>query len=98
MSTKAVIIASCWFAVAIISSVYMWVALGGGYLGDIVFGLFFPIGALVLVAFIVTFGVQGSFEQETKLDNTLSGELQEIKSKLDDVAKEVEAIKKTIDE
>jgi len=98
MSSKAVIIASCWFAVALMSSVYIWVALGGGYLGDILFGLFLPVGALVLVAFIVTFGVQGSFEQESKLDKTVSSELQDIKSKLDEVAKEVEAIKKTIDE
>lgn len=72
MSTKATIIASCWLAVAVISSVYIWVALGGGYLGDILFGLLLPVGALVLVAFIVTFGVHGGFEHENELNNTLS--------------------------
>lgn len=98
MSTKATIIASCWLAIAVISSVYIWVALGGGYLGDILFGLFLPIGALVLVAFVVTFGIQGGFEQENKINNALSSELQEIKSKMDEVAKEVEGIKKAIEE
>ena len=81
-----------------ISSVYIWVALGGGYLGDILFGVFLPIGALVMVAFIVTFGVHGGFEQENKINNALSSELQEIKSKMDEVAKEVEGIKKAIEE
>ena len=98
MSKKATIIASCWFAVAMISSVYIWVTLGGGYLGDIMFRVFLPIGALVLVAFVVTFGLHGGFEQENKLNNTLSSELQDIKSKLDEVAREVEAINKTIEE
>jgi hypothetical protein len=98
MSSKATIIASCWFAVAIISSVYIWVALGGGYLGDILFGLLLPVGALVLVAFVVTFGVQGGFESENKFDSSLSIEFQEIKSKLDKVAKEVDSIKKAIED
>jgi len=98
MSTKAVIIASCWFAVALISSVYIWVALGGGHLGDILFGLFLPVGALVMVAFVVTFGVQSGFEPESKFNKTVSSDLEEIKSKLDEVAREVVAIKKTIEE
>ncbi|MCW4016089.1 MAG: hypothetical protein NWF06_06950 [Candidatus Bathyarchaeota archaeon] len=98
MNSKAAIIASCWFAVAVISSVYIFVALGGGYLGDILFGLLFPVGALVLVAFIVTFGVQGGFEPENKIDKSVSTDLQDIKLKLDEVSREVEAIKKTIEE
>jgi hypothetical protein len=48
--TAAVI--SCWLAVALIASVYMIVF--GNELGDILFGLFLPVGALVLVALIVT--------------------------------------------
>ena len=60
--------------------------------------MFLPIGALVMVAFIVTFGVHGGFEQENKINNALSSELQEIKSKMDEVAKEVEGIKKAIEE
>ena len=44
--------ASCWLAVAVISSVYMW--LFADRVGDILFGVFLPVGLLVFVAFIVT--------------------------------------------
>jgi len=95
------VIISCWFAVALISSVYVWVALGGGYLGDIMFGLFLPIGLLIMVALAVTFGLplgDDFSEREAKLDNTFSNELQEINSKIDSLIKEVEVIKKTIED
>jgi hypothetical protein len=46
----------------------------------------------------VTFGIQGGFEQENKSNIKLSSELQEIKAKLDEVAKEVEGIKKAIED
>jgi hypothetical protein len=52
MDYKASIVASCWLAVAVISSVYMW--LFADKIGDILFGVFLPVGLLVLVAFIVT--------------------------------------------
>ena len=52
MDYRAPIVASCWFAVAVISSVYMW--LFADRLGDILFGVFLPVGLLVLVALIVT--------------------------------------------
>ncbi len=55
MDFKAVVIASCWLSVAIIAAVYMWVF--ADKIGDILFGVFLPVGALVLVAFIVTFGI-----------------------------------------
>ncbi len=55
MDSRAGIVASCWFAVAIIAAVYMWVF--AGKVGDVLFGVFLPVGALVLVAFIVTFGI-----------------------------------------
>jgi hypothetical protein len=55
MESKAAIIASCWLAVAIISSVYMFVF--ADKVGDVLFGVFLPIGLLVLVAIIVTFGI-----------------------------------------
>ncbi len=55
MDFKAVIIASCWFSIAIISAVYMWVF--ADKVGDILFGVFLPVGALILVAFIVTFAL-----------------------------------------
>lgn len=44
--------ASCWLAVALISSVYMW--LFSDKVGDILFGVFLPVGLLVFVALIVT--------------------------------------------
>ena len=43
---------SIWFAVALISVVYLFVF--GDKIGDVLFGVFFPIGLLVLVAVIVT--------------------------------------------
>ena len=52
MDYRASIVASCWLAVAVISSVYMW--LFADKIGDILFGILFPVGLLVLVAFIVT--------------------------------------------
>ncbi|MFC1487682.1 hypothetical protein ACFLRN_08365 [Thermoproteota archaeon] len=59
MDFKAAIIISCWFTVAIISSVYMLVF---GTEVDIMFGVFVPIGMLILVAVIVTFMVLSSSE------------------------------------
>ena len=52
MDSKAAIIASCWFAIALISSVYMVVF--ADKIGDVLFGVFFPIGLLVLVAVVIT--------------------------------------------
>ncbi len=59
MDFKAAIIISCWFTVAIISSVYMLVF---GNEVEIMFGVFVPIGMLILVAVIVTFMVLSSSE------------------------------------
>ena len=55
MDSKAAIVASCWFSVAIIAAVYIWVF--SDKIGDILFGVFLPVGALVLLAFVVTYGV-----------------------------------------
>ena len=95
MDYRAAIIASCWFAVAIISSVYMWVF--GRILGDILFGVFLPVGLLVLVAIIVTFWVASSFEPEKKSEAKSSTDLQDLRSKLDVITKEIEQIKKEIE-
>lgn len=54
---RAVIAASCWLAVAIISAVYMFVF--GNQIGDVLFGVFVPVGLLVLVAAGVTIYVTG---------------------------------------
>jgi len=60
MDYRATIVASCWLAVAVIASVYMWVF--GDKLGDIFFGLFMPIGLLIIVGLAVTFRVLPSIE------------------------------------
>lgn len=49
---KGITIASCWLAVTIISVAYMLVF--GGQIGDVLFGVFLPVGLLVFVAVIVT--------------------------------------------
>jgi len=50
---KAIVIASCWFSLVIIASVYMIVF--ADRLGDILFGVFLPVGLLVLVGIAVTY-------------------------------------------
>ena len=62
MDYRAAIVVSCWLAVAVIASVYMWVF--GDKLGDIFFGLFLPVGLLVIVALAVTFRVLPSVESK----------------------------------
>ncbi len=64
MESKAAIVVSCWFAVAIISVAYMWIF--ADKLGDILFGVFLPVGLLILVAIIVTFGITSSSGPENK--------------------------------
>ena len=66
MEFKTAIVVSCWFTVATISSVYMLVFRRGV---DVMFGVFLPIGFLILVAIIVTFMVLSSFESEKKTQN-----------------------------
>jgi len=61
MESNGAIVVSCWFAVAIISSVYMIVF---GREVDVMFGVFLPIGFLILVAVMVTFMVLSSFGSE----------------------------------
>jgi len=62
MDYRAAIISSCWLAVAIISLAYMWIF--ADKIGDILFGVFLPVGLLVLVALIVTVVVSGSSSKE----------------------------------
>ena len=52
MELRTAIVVSCWFTVAIISSIYMLVF---GRDVDIMFGVLMPIGFLILVAVIVSF-------------------------------------------
>ena len=62
MDFKTAAVVSCWFSVAIIASVYMIVF--ANLIGDVLFGVFLPVGVLVLVALIVTIYVTSSFKQE----------------------------------
>ncbi len=96
VDSRAASIVSCWLAVAIISSVYMWVF--GDELGDVLFGVFVPVGLLVLVAIGVTFGVASGFETEKKRDAISSSDLRDIRSKLDAITGEIEQIKKEMEE
>ena len=91
MDFKAAIIMSCWFTVAIISSIYMLVFGSQGV--DIMFGVFVPIGMLILVAVIVTFMVLSSFEPEKTREAESTSDLQNIRSKLDLITKEIKQIK-----
>ncbi len=58
MDYRAAIISSVWIAIAIISAVYMWVF--ADKIGDVLFGVFLPVGLLVLAAIIVTIIVSNS--------------------------------------
>jgi len=62
MELRTAIVVSCWFTVAMISSIYMLVF---GREVDIMFGIFMPIGFLILVAVIVSF-ISLSYESEKK--------------------------------
>ncbi len=64
MDSRAAAVVSCWLAVAIISAVYIWVF--ADRVGDILFGVFLPVGLLVLVAIVVTFGLLSRSETENK--------------------------------
>ena len=55
MDSRAVIIASSWLAIAIISAMYL-------YVGGVNLGTNIVIGLLVAVAFLITFGVSFGLE------------------------------------
>ena len=52
MEFRVAAVISCWISIAIIASVYMIVF--ASFIGDILFGVFLPVGLLVLVGLIVT--------------------------------------------
>ncbi len=58
MDYRAAIVSSVWIAIAIISAVYMWVF--ADKIGDVLFGVFLPVGLLVLAAIVVTIIVSNS--------------------------------------
>jgi energy-coupling factor transporter transmembrane protein EcfT len=61
-SARAAVIASCWFSLAIIASVYMLAF--ADKLGDIFYGVLIPIGLLVLAGIIVTFVLAENSEKQ----------------------------------
>ena len=69
---KAAVIVSCWFSLALIASVYMIVF--AGKLGDILFGVFLPVGLLVLVGLAVTFFLASNPEQKPPKDSNSGNE------------------------
>jgi hypothetical protein len=58
MENRAAVILSSWIAIAVIASVYMYVF--ADKIGDVLFGVFLPVGLLVLAATIVTVVVSNS--------------------------------------
>ena len=66
MELKTAIVVSCWFTVALISSVYMLVF---GREVDVMFGVLLPVGFLILIALIVTFSVLSSEGSKPKKPN-----------------------------
>ena len=62
MEFKTAAVVSCWISVAIIASVYMIVF--SNSIGDVLFGVFLPVGLLALVALIVTIYVASGSSRE----------------------------------
>jgi hypothetical protein len=58
---RTAVVVSCWLSVTLIASVYM--IMFAGSLGDILFGVFLPVGLLVLVALIVTIYVTSAHKE-----------------------------------
>ena len=101
INDRAAVIVSCWLTVTVISSIYIWITLSERILGDYLFGLIIPIGLLILVALTVTFGLpirESPSEKEIMLNPTFANGMKEINSKIDALTKEVETIKKAIEE
>ena len=51
MEFKTAVVVACWISIAVIASVYMIVFAGS--IGDVLFGVFLPVGALVFVAVLL---------------------------------------------
>ena len=97
MDSRAAVVASAWFAVAIISAMYL-------YVGGITLTTNIVVGLLVIVAFMitfaVTFGIEGMRQEspQTKAKLQTAVELTEIKTTVNDLAKKVDAIQKELQE
>jgi fatty acid desaturase len=97
MDSRAAVVASAWFAVAIISAMYL-------YVGGITLTTNIVVGLLVVLAFIVTFavtfGLEGMRQEspQAKAKVQMSAELTEIKATVSELARKVDAIKKELED
>jgi hypothetical protein len=92
MESKDIIILSVWIALSVICAVFIWV--GGATLGNYIFaGLFFFLTLIFsgLVGYVLK-------PEKKKPEIELVNELKNIRSKLDELTREVEVIKKAIEE
>jgi hypothetical protein len=97
MDSRAAMIGSCWIAVAAISAMFI-------YVGGVNWGTDIAVGLLVIVAFIITFGLSFGLEgmrrygppSTTQVE--LSKNLNEMKTALSELTKKVDAIQKELDE
>ena len=63
MEFRTAAVVSCWVSIAVIASVYMFVF--SNIIGDVLFGVFLPVGLLVLAALIVTIYVSTAEKKES---------------------------------
>jgi hypothetical protein len=97
LDSRAAVVASTWFAVAIIIAMYL-------YVGGITLTSNIVAGLLVFMAFIITFAVTFGLEgmrQESpraKAKLQMNNELAEIKAAVNDLTKKVDVIQKELDE
>ena len=97
MDSRAAVVASTWFAVAIISAMYL-------YVGGITLTTNIVVGLLVVVAFMitfaVTFGIEGMRQESpvSKAKLQTATELSEIKATVNELTKKIDAIQKELQE
>jgi len=97
VDSRAAVVASTWFAVAIISAMYL-------YVGGITLTTNIVAGLLVFMAFIitfaVTFGLEGMRQEspQTKAKLQMNADLAEIKTAVNELAKKVDSIQKELEE
>jgi hypothetical protein len=97
MDSRAAMIASSWFGIAMISAMFI-------YVGGVNLGTYIAVALLVIVAFFVTFGVGFGLEGMRRYGPPstpqleISNELSEMKAAISELAKKVEAIQKELEE
>ncbi len=96
MDSRAVTIASAWFAIAVISAMFI-------YVGKVNLGTDIAVALLVLIAFVITFGLSFGLEgmrrygPPSRSQMEISSELGEVKTAISELTKKVEAIQKELE-